>query len=93
MDDARPAGEGPLRGLPVQRHRRQLGAQAARVGDADGELADGGRHQDAGRARAGPLPGPGGGADEEEDGRGGEGGGAVPPAQRTQFLPGGCSKS
>lgn len=88
MDDPGPEGEGTLRGLPLQRHRRELGAEAARLGDADGEFADRGRHQDAGGAGAGPVPGAGGGEDEEEDGGGGEGGGTVPSAQWAQLLPG-----
>lgn len=72
--------EGPVRRLPVQRHRRELGEEASRLGDADGELAHRGRHQDPGGAGPGPVPGPGGGEDEEADGGCGEGGGAVSSA-------------
>lgn len=43
MDDTRAAGQGALCRLPVQRHRWQLGAQEAGVGDAHGELTHGDR--------------------------------------------------
>ena len=88
MDDPGSEGEGTLRRLPLQCHRRELGEEEARLGDADGEFANRGRYQDARRAGAGPVPGPGGREDEEEDGGCGEGGGAVPSAQRAQLLPG-----
>ncbi|KAL0194482.1 hypothetical protein M9458_012778, partial [Cirrhinus mrigala] len=86
LDDAGPAGQRPVRRLPVQRHRRKLGAQAARLGHADGELADGGRHQDARRSRSGSVPRAGSREDEEENGSRGEGGGAVPSSEWTQLL-------
>lgn len=88
MDDAGSEGEGALCGLSLQCHRGELGEEASGLGDADGELSDRGRHQDARGAGAGSVPGTGGGADEEEDWGGGEGGGTVPSPQRTQLLPG-----
>lgn len=88
LDDPGPAGQGALCRLPLQRHRRQLGAQEARLGDAHGELLDGDGHPLQGGAGARSLPRPGGREDEEDDGCGGEGGGAVSPAERAQLLPG-----
>lgn len=88
MDDPGPERKGPVRRLPLQCHRWQLGEEAARLGHADGEFAHGGRHQDARGSGAGPVPGSGSGEDEEENRGGGEGGGAMPSTQWTQLFPG-----
>lgn len=44
MDDPRSEREGTLCGLPLQRHRWELGEEAARLGDADGQFVNRGRY-------------------------------------------------
>lgn len=88
MDDAGPEREGTLCRLPLQCNCRELGEEAAGLGDADGELINRSRYKDARGAGAGPVLGPGGGEDEEEDGGCREGGGTVPSSQWSQLLAG-----